>query len=320
MLLFFFMVTTFEFRLLQIHVKRIGTLLLLILMLESCRELIDEPYPDYNPVPVVNALLKEGDTLKVNISLAEKLDTNSLGFVDDAVVDLFVDDMYVETLTYTENGEYNSKTVVKTLKKYSCKVLMPGFDTITCEQLIPSIPRIINITHINIAGKDEEVTSFPAIELTFENNLKIDSYYEVQIYKLWDNNSFREAYLKTISDPILLNEGLPMALFSNEIITDSVYTMHINYTTGLSVSSNGGPQRTILFPIKVELRQVTEDYYRFKKQYYLYSNGLEADGVLTSMTNNNLYSNIDNAYGIFAAYSSTSTDTITPNPDDYDIY
>ncbi|MFA9391686.1 MAG: hypothetical protein ACERKD_17890 [Prolixibacteraceae bacterium] len=52
----------------------------------------------------------------------------------------------------------------------------------------------------------------------------------------------------------------------------------------------------------------------------MYENGLEADGILTSMTNNNLYSNINNAHGIFAAYSATVTDTITPNPDGYDDY
>lgn len=320
---FFLMIRRFIFLSLQKQAIQHGRFLFLMLLLISCRELIEEPFPDFNAVPVLNALLIEGDTLSVNISMAEKLDTMRLGFVDLASVELFVNDQFVEILNYTNEGEYTSTTVIEASKKYTCKVAVPGHETITCEQFVPATPRIINVKHINIAGKNEEGTSFPAIELTFENKPEIRSYYEIAIYLLkesWDSIYFRETYIEAISDPVLLNEGLAMALFSNELITDSVYTMHINYTTGLTASSNGGPIKTVLFPLLVELRQTTEDYYRYKKQLYLYENGLEADGVLTSMTNNNLYSNIHKAYGIYAAYSAVFTDTITPiiNGDDDD--
>ncbi|MFA9391687.1 MAG: hypothetical protein ACERKD_17895 [Prolixibacteraceae bacterium] len=236
---------------------------LLLVLLISCRELIDEPYPDYHPVPVVNALLKAGYTLSVNISLAEKLDDEQLGFTENAMAELFVNDRYVEALNCDKKGEYKSTTVVEPLKKYTCKVAVPGYDTITCEQIVPKEPRIVNIEHINIAGKDEEGHTYPAIELTFKNDFKTRTYYEVIISLLmggWDSKSFEETVLETITDPVILNEGLPMALFSNEIIPDSVYTMHLNYFTGSYSSRNGGPMITDLFPLKVELRQVTEDY------------------------------------------------------------
>lgn len=269
---------------------------------------------------MVNALLIEGDTLSVNISMAEKLDTNRLGFVDNARVELFVNDTFVEELQYTENGEYKSTTFIEANQKYTCKVFVPGFDTIICEQLTPDIPRILDIKHINIAGKDEEGVSFPAIELTFENNFKNKDYYEIEINYIQifrDTSYSRVSSLKTIVDPVLLNEGLPLALFNNVLISDSVYTMNINYSNNVSYSIGGSHRRAGLYPIVVELRKVTEDYYRFKKQLYLYESGLWADGVLTSMTNNNIYSNIENAYGIFIAYSATVSDTITPNLDGY---
>jgi hypothetical protein len=145
-------------------------------------------------------------------------------------------------------------------------------------------------------------------------------FYEVEIRTIQssrDEMRVEIGHVHTIVDPVILNEGMPLALFNNELITDTLYTLVLNYTTWEASSSNGGPWRTVLYPFVVELRQVTEDYYRFKKQLYLYEEGRYADGIITSMTNANLYSNIENGYGIFAGYSSFVSDTITPNTDGY---
>jgi hypothetical protein len=107
---------------------------------------------------------------------------------------------------------------------------------------------------------------------------------------------------------------LPIALFSNEIISDSVYTLSLNYTTGSSFSNNGGPFREKLYPIKVELRTLTYDYYRYKKQYYLYEQGRYADGLINAVTASPVYSNIENGNGIFAGYSSYYSNKIASSP------
>ncbi len=250
------------------------------------------------------------------MSLAEKVDTQRLGFVENANVDLFINDEFTETLACVGEGIYQSKCVVQSLKRYTCKVMIPGFDTILCEQVIPDSPIIKSIEQINFAGKDEEGTSYPAVKVTFKNNLENVVYYEVEI-TLLKGHSNGMATIHTITDPVILNEGLPIPLFSNELIKDSVYTLKLNYSTGNAFSSNNAPFRTTLYPYVVELRQVSEDYYRFKKQLYLYENGLWADGIINSMTNTNIYTNIENAYGIFAGYSIAVSDTITPNLEGY---
>ena len=287
-----------------------------ILGLSSCREIIPETYYDFNALPVVNAYLIDGQVLNVNVSMSDILDENQLTFIDNARIELFVNDDYLEDLYYVENGEYKSTTVLKSGNKYMCKVIVPDFDTIICEQTVPERAALLDITHINIAGKDEEGVSFPAIEISFKNDTMQNTYYQVVIYY---TNSYEtsEANLKLITDPVLLNEGIPYAIFSNELIEDAVYTMHINYWTNNSSKVGNGPWRTSLYPFHVELRQVSEDYYRYVKQLYLYKDGVAADGILTSMTNNNIFSNVENGYGIFAAYSSVVSDTITPNTNDY---
>lgn len=298
------------------NIKLILMIFILGIFASSCREIIPETFADFNPLPVINAILIDGHNLSVNVSMSDTLDNSRLEYLDNAKIELFVNDVYAEDLIYSNNGEYKSKTVIKSANKYSCKVVVPGYDTIFCEQVIPPKPAIHDIVQINVAGKDQEGISYPAIELSFANKASIKSYYHVVIF-FDDHGKRSEANLKSITDPVLLNEGIPYAIFSNDLIKDSVYKMHINYWTNVYTTSSEYGSRTELYPFYVELRQVSEDYYRYIKQLYLYKDGFYADGILTSMTNNNLFSNIQNGYGIFAAYSAVASDTITPNLDDY---
>lgn len=289
-----------------------------ILLFTSCRIEVQDEFPDFPKHAAVNAFLAKGEPLQVHVSLATKLDTSPLGIVDNAEVSLYVNQVFRETLTYTDSGLYRSSIIAEAGKEYSCKVKVPGYEALSCSQLMPEVPVLKAIEHINIAGKDEEGTSFPAVKITFQNQPGQLAYYEIEMRIIFNRQGtdIRPAEIHTIVDPVILNEGLPMALFSNELIADSLYTITLNYTTN-QASSRGGAFRTTLFPMVLEFRKVTVDYYRFKKQLFLYEQGRFADGIISGMTNTNLYSNIDQGYGIFAAYSAVLSDTIKPNTDGY---
>lgn len=174
-----------------------------------------------------------------------------------------------------------------------------------------SLPLISDIRHIRLAGKDEEGLSYPAIMITFENDLFKRQYFEI-VLRLLQPKHERIASLKTITDPVLLNEGLPLTIFSNESIYDPSYTMLINYFTGNASAANGGPLQTTLFPLIVELRSVSYNYYQFVKQKYLYDLGRYPKFMAGSVKTFPLYSNVINGYGIFSGYSVVQTDTIYP--------
>jgi hypothetical protein len=295
----------------------------LLFILTSCRELVSDGFPEYPPSPTVNCFLVAGKTIVVNLSMAGKLDSLPLPAINDAEVELFVDGKFTETMENKGEGTYTSSTIVESSKEYKCKVIVLGEDTIVCSQKLPNPSSILNVEHINIAGRDQEGTTYPAVKFTFKNDISKRRYYEVNIkyfikYSAWkDEEGYveqRSANILTITDPVLLNEGLPIALFSNEIIDDSIYTMTLNYSNGGATSSGGGPMRTNLYPLIIELRSITYDYYRYKKQYYLYEQGIWADGLTNTTAPSPLYSNIENGYGIFAGYSVFATDTITPEP------
>lgn len=296
----------------KIHIIIIATLLLIFT--NSCYEVVQDEFPDYPASPTVNSILVEGESLELHLSRAGGLDSLSLPAINNAVVELWVDGSFSETMEHTGNGVYVSNEIVRPLKTYTCKVTIPGEEPIECSQALPEPTPILNIEHVQIAGYNEEGTCYPGIKLTFPNTPAIRSYFEVVVFYLNYDDEQCPTRLQTIIDPVILNEGLPIALFSNEIINDSVYTLSLNYTSGSSFSNNDAPLREKLYPIKVELRTITYDYYRYKKQYYLYEQGRYADGLINAVTASPVYSNIENGYGIFGGYSVTVSEIITPEP------
>lgn len=282
-----------------------------ITVLFSCRKLVQSDFPDFKQVPTVNSVLKADSLIKVHISLASKLDTNELKGLDNAQVQLYVDDVFNELLTSTGNGFYISTTIVEASKKYKCKVDIPGYESVSCISLIPKPAHLRDIIHISVAGKDQEGMTYPAVKFTFSNTKNEKSYYEARI-RLIEYGSEQIADMYNIVDPVLLNEGLLLSVFSNELITDTAYTMTINYITGSAGSSNGGTIHTILYPFILEIRSVSYDYYQFARQKYLYDTGRFPEFGLSSNQAFQLYSNVKNGYGIFAGYSSVVSDTITP--------
>ncbi len=284
----------------------------MLFILYSCRELVKDEFQDFTPVPTVNSILINGSNIKVQVSLAGKLDTNQLVLVDNAEVLLYVDGVYKETLSLSDEGIYSSSIVVEKLKTYRCEVSIPGYKTIICSDSIPETAIISNIFHIDKAGKDEEGMTYPAIKFTFTNDPSEKLYFEV-VLRMIQYGHESVANLETITDPVLLNEGLPIALFSNETLKDYNYTMTLNYFTGGAMSINGGPLQTVLYPLILEVRSVSSNYYHFVKQKYLYEKGRYPEFMAASTSVFPLYSNISGGYGIFAGYSTMKSDTIFPD-------
>jgi hypothetical protein len=272
---------------------------------------VTDKFPEFTPVPAINSILISGKPLKVHVSLTEKLDTNQLTLVNNAEIALFIDGEYTEDLVPEGNGLYLSSSVVEPLRSYELEVKVPGYETIRCNDSIPALSSIINIAHVNYAGKDEEGTIYPSVTISFKTDPSEKQYFEI-VLRTVQHRYERVATLKKITDPVLLNEGLPLTIFSNEIIRDSIYSMTINYFTGSAGFSGDEPIHTTLYPLIIELRSCSSNYYRFVKQKYLYEKGRFPEFLAASTNATPLFSNIPEGYGIFSGYSVVIADTISP--------
>lgn len=277
----------------------------------SCRELVSDEFPGFTAVPAVNSILIAGEPLKVHVSLAEKLDTSQLTLINNADISLYIDGNYSENLLHDEDGIYFSSSVIEPLRSYRLEVNVPGYETISCNEILPFPSPILNIVHNNNAGKDEEGTIYPSVTVSFKTNPSETQYFEILIRAL-HNDSEEIATQKKITDPVLLNEGLPLTIFSNEIIRDSVYTMTINYFTMGAEKIGDEAWHITLYPLIIELRSCSRDYYRFVKQKYLYEKGRFPEFLAASTNAFQLFSNVPGGYGIFAGYSVVVSDTLFP--------
>lgn len=293
--------------------KRILPVTLLILSLCSCKELVTGEFPEFTPVPAVNSILVAGKPLKVHVSLAERLDTNRLTLVNNAEISLFADGSFAENLVGGEPGLYYSSIIAEPGTLYRLEVNVPGFNTIVCQDILPYPSPIIEIVHTSNAGKDEEGMIYPSVSVSFSTNPSEKQYFEIVLRTIQYGGHEWTATLMKITDPVLLNEGLPLTIFSNELISDQFYKMTINYFTGSAGFSGNEPYRTTLYPLIVELRSCSEDYYNFIKQKYLYEKGLSPEFLATSTNAFQLFSNITGGYGIFAGYSVVASDTLHPS-------
>ena len=262
-----------------------GCLSLLLFNLYSCITVIETEFPEFENKPVINAMLISGNKIGLSVSLTGKIDSIPCKVITDASVELYVDNDFVTKLTYdSDTGYYISHVVAETEKEYKCKVLIAGYEPIECVMIQPATPRIINAKFIPFVGTDENGWRYSGTEITFANDLNKDLFFEVRLMSRpsWDD----EIYY--VTDEIILKEGLPLALFSNKHITDSIWTVRISFWD----DSEG-----------LELRLVTEDYYKYKRSIYMFK--MADAGLSGASAYYPIHSNIPNAYGIFAGYTSS---------------
>ncbi len=285
-------------------------------ILAGCHEKVDWDAPPFESKPVMNGILFPGKPVKVHVSLAVPFGANESIIVEDAEVNLFVDGVFSETLVYQGEGYYQSQLVAEIEKEYICEVHVDNLPVARGSTIIPKPVNILGVEHINIAGIDEEALTYPAVKITFENNPSVFTCHEVIIHTLRPYRGdyiWRRTRIHESIDPVLLNEGLPTTVFSNEIIKNESYTMTVNYFTGSHYRKDDGPMVTRLYPLKVEFRTLSHSYYHYTRQLFLYEYNNEepffSGTVLTPFT---LHSNIENGYGIFTSYSSVTSSIIYP--------
>lgn len=279
----------------------------------SCKKIVQSEFPDIEQKPVVNSIIVQDSTIKINVSLSGKLDSNDLTFVDNATILLYIDDVLAETINHSADGMYISNIIAEPNKKYSSIVKIPGYEDVKCSCKIPPKTDLLDVTLTNLAYIDSEGTIFPSVAIKFRNNPDTLLYYEIAIKNLrydsyYERNDDFYASLVGIEDPVLINEGLPIAVFSNQIITGNEYTMTLNYFT-MGTSWN----LSHLYPIIVELRSISSEYYNYAQALYLYKEQLGNESIDGRILPLSIYSNVENGYGIFAGYSINATDTIYPN-------
>ena len=273
------------------------------LVLSGCRKQVsDYERPDFDPQPTLNAVLQEDQPVWAQVSFARCLDSVHSAPCTNAEVLLYVDGQFAEKLQHSGDGFYVGETNAEALHEYACKVIIPGFDTLFAQTKMPEKPVVTGVEIMDNATVDDEGRPCPAILVTFRTDPNQNLYYKSNIYAGF-RNDFYDAETHAL-------------LFSNEIINDTTYTLKVNAyfsTLGWSSEHYGGIKETT-GEVVVRMHGLSESAYHYMKSQNAFE---EPDaysnlflGVISPV---NLYSNVENGRGVFAAIAPMTCDTIFIN-------
>lgn len=310
--------------------RRLFLLVVALSVFYGCRKQVqDYEYPEFDSEPTLNAVLKKGERVEVYLSMAQRLDSVHPAPCTDGEVLLYKDGVFLEQLTHQGDGHYEGSTVAEALHEYGCKVVIPGYDTLYAHTEVPKQPEVTDINIIENATLDEEGNACPAIMITFKTDpgqrlfyqSSIDAafflyyYYNGQIYNTTGAKGTMNGSINA-DDPVLLNEGSDLLLFSNEIINDTTYTLKVN--TSFNSHSYSSSGNAVTFDSIVRSGYVVVSMSGIAESCYNYRKSQEAYQVLDAYTNLflgtitplNLYNNVENGRGVFTAIAPMTCDTV----------
>src|SRR6056297_2637779 len=103
------------------------SLLSALVILSSCVELVSDEFPDYEAVPSLNCILVSGDSLSLQLSLAEKIASSDLTLLEKASVQMVQGSSGEFSLDYLGNGLYTSNTRAEPGSSYHVSVIIDGY-------------------------------------------------------------------------------------------------------------------------------------------------------------------------------------------------
>ena len=155
-------------------------MVILIMILTSCdlEQVVPYELPYEGDKLVVWSYIQPEETVEVTVyPTYEPLGLNTVRVIDNAIVELYENDVLVATLEHSENGVYTSSFYPTAEKSYHLKVSAPDFEEVVISEkvVVPLKPEIISINFID--------------SVNFPRN-KIESFFDVMIGN--DNHDFFE--------------------------------------------------------------------------------------------------------------------------------
>ena len=291
-----------------------------ICFLTSCTKEVEIDLPVHEPKLVVYSTIVPltfpyPKPLSVSLQLTSMLSDTATYPVCDAKILYFENNILIDTLTCTDStGTYAISKSMQAYpveeNSYTIKVLREGFEPVTASTTIPSKVTIQDIVLTPVAFFDEDGQVQSEVSITFNDPADEYNYYELAISSgafFYDDPMYYKNLIT--NDNIITSENYypslirfdlqppQFLLFSDKKINGKEYTMNVYYQPFQSLDSIN------THDITVHLRNVTEDYYKFKTTLLQHTYGNREDYLYGIEEPLNVFTNIHNGYGLFAGFN-----------------
>ena len=287
--------------------KNFVVFLIIFFFVSACDKTIDIKIPDEGRKLVLNSLLKADSAISINLTLSKYIldGEEAVKPIIGAKVSFYKNNQLIEVLTDSSSGYYYGDYTLKQGENYQIKVEVENYPVLKTETTVPYKTEIIKLeAYQALDAYDWPETRF---SLIFKDNPEYDNYYAVSVierryttYDLGDGEDtvFVEDYPLNVysSDPNVFSDDWYLRrdlLFTDELIQGKEYKLQFNAQRNFYDSNEA----------------VSVYYVQFKtvnKEYYLYYTSLAKHYNAQDeffMEPVQVYSNIENGFGIFATYA-----------------
>ena len=262
---------------------------------------------------VLNSIFNPDSIFTFRISTTASLLNNYDTLNENVHFSLYEEDKLIfESLSPTNLFKTNLKPMQR--KKYTIELKSDNFPLIKASDSIPGLVPIDNAYMIFPAGVDAFGVYIAEACISFTDPSNLTNYYELLISsKPGGTNAWYSDY--ETNDRVLMNEGdqdyHPTSFFfSDELFNGESYTMRIKHDVGYSLKDN----KLTAFPIYATLRSVSRTYYLYRKFYtrHAYNQQFQNEFLdfIFKGEPQNMFTNIENGYGIFAGYCESTIQMI----------
>lgn len=256
---------------------------------------------------VVSSWLHPDSLVEVFVS---KTNQPSGYFVPNAKVFLFENNVKVDSINYTTQNTYKLSYIIKPDYDYSIEVMIND-EKAYAKTYIPFVPEFQIESKIDSALIDENSTILDQIQIIIQDSLITTKYYEIILYKFEINSSgdliYKDFMPLSSKDPIFEKMNFDFyksLLFTNESFSNINQSVRFLFNDPDFYYKDGTVNAYENSQFVVVLNEISSDYYFFKNSYYeQLENG---GGSLWSNHISNIESNIQNGFGVFAGYNSSS--------------
>ncbi|MBN1950779.1 MAG: DUF4249 domain-containing protein [Bacteroidales bacterium] len=283
-----------------------SALFLAFLCLFSCEKEVTFREVEVPDRLVVNSLISPDSLISVHLSHTMSSKVAALLSIDGATIDLFENNIYLETLVVNQNGIYTSQTTRPSFgREYKLEINAQGYETTISSDITPYQKiEIKNLQIIKDAFINEDGNTLNEVRYTISDPEFEDNFYETRViiaYHSDDETSYVIPYM-TSKDPAILQEADIYYYPESILLEDNLFNgeekeISLYYREGICY---GCVEPTII----VELRSISSNFYKYKKSLIRHLNNQSSD-IWDGMANPvQLFTNVENGYGIFASYTS----------------
>lgn len=283
--------------------NKLFTYLLLFTLTISCSKEIPLTLEKASPTLVLNSLIIPDSIFKVQLSATTEITSdNNRKLISTAMIKLYENGTYIETLSNSGNATYLSSINPSPKKSYELAISDIKYPSISSKESIPALPEVLKATFKN-AGKvyhpyQQDYIDAAEASIVFKDPASEKNYYEIA-FLYSSHRLYYSPYSLFFDNPVIQNEGdaeyNPTSLyFSDELFNGQTF----NFTTNLPFLND---------TIYVSFRNISYNYYKYRKTWTRHlqnqNSGISFFNDIFKGEPIDMYSNISNGYGIFAGFS-----------------